>query len=230
MKIFILILMFTSLIYASSYSKSKKNLLNKVYFDNQISFYCNNKYNIKIINNKYKTYLIPNIYKYKSRKQYFKSGKENYRAKRIEWEHIMPAHNFGKHLSCWKEGGRKACKNDKIFRIMTSDMHNLVPAIGEINNDRSNFRFGAEKVRVGQYGKCEFQVDFKRKRAYVKDDIKGDIARIYFYMSDKYNVILSKQERKMMEVWNKLDPVDKWEMIKNERVLKLQGNSNPYIK
>ena len=35
-----------------------------------------------------------------------------------------------------------------------------------------------------------------------RDDIKGDIARIYFYMSDKYNVTLSKQERKMMEVWN----------------------------
>ena len=48
-------------------------------------------------------------------------------------------------------------------------------------------------------------------------------------MSDKYNVTLSKQEHKMMEVWNKLDPVDEWERIKNKRVFKLQGNLNRYI-
>ena len=103
------------------------------------------------------------------------------------------------------------------------------PAIGELNADRSNYKFAADKVKVGQYGKCEFQVDFKSKRVYVRDDIKGDIARIYFYMSDKYNVTLSKQERKMMEVWNKLDPVDEWERIKNRRVVKLQGNLNKYV-
>lgn len=48
-------------------------------------------------------------------------------------------------------------------------------------------------------------------------------------MSDKYNVRLSKQERKMMESWNKLDPVDKWEILKNNRVKRLQGNKNKYI-
>lgn len=80
-----------------------------------------------------------------------------------------------------------------------------------------------------QYGKCEMQVDFKVKRAYVRDKIKGDIARMYFYMSDKYNINLSKQERQMLEAWNTQDPVSSWERIKNKRVEKLQGNSNPYI-
>ena len=42
--------------------------------------------------------------------------------------HVMPAENFGRHLSCWKEGGRKACKKDPIFNEMEADMHNLVPA------------------------------------------------------------------------------------------------------
>lgn len=64
----------------------------------------------------------------------------------------------------------------------------------------------------------------------MKDDIKGDIARIYFYMSDRYNINLSKQERKLLEAWNKLDPVDEWEKLKNKRVLRLQGNGNKYIK
>lgn len=83
---------------------------------------------------------------------------------------------------------------------------------------------------VGQYSNCEVQVDFKAKRAYVKDNIRGDIARIYFYMSDKYNVRLSKQERKLMNACNKLDPVSKWERIKNKRVGNIQGSLNPFIK
>ncbi len=115
--------------------------------------------------------------KYIPRKAFFKSGKENYRTKNVEWEHIMPAENFGRHLSCWKEGGRKACKNDITFNEMEADMHNLVPAIGELNSDRANYKFGADNPKVGQYGKCNFQVDFKAKRAYVKDEIKGDIAK-----------------------------------------------------
>lgn len=141
----------------------------------------------------------------------------------------MPAHNFGKHLSCWKNGGRKACRKDKTFKLMEADMHNLVPAIGEVNGDRSNYRYGANKPTIGQYGQCNVQIDFKAKRAYVKDDIRGDIARIYFYMSDKYNINLSKQERKKMEIWDKQDPVNEWEKIKNKRVEKLQGNSNNFI-
>ena len=48
-------------------------------------------------------------------------------------------------------------------------------------------------------------------------------------MADKYNVRLSKQERKMMEAWNKLDPVSKWERTKNKRVKRLQGNLNKFI-
>ena len=40
----------------------------------------------------------------------------------------MPAENFGRHLPCWKEGGRKACNKDKLFNQMEADMHNLVPA------------------------------------------------------------------------------------------------------
>lgn len=49
-------------------------------------------------------------------------------------------------------------------------------------------------------------------------------------MSDRYNINLSNQERKMFEVWNKLDPVDEWERIKNKRVYKLQGNTNKFIR
>ena len=147
-----------------------------------------------------------------------------------EWEHIMPAENFGRHLACWRDGGRKACKKDETFKTMESDMHNLVPAIGEINNDRSNFKFNVKLPSKGQYGNCEFEVDFRARKVYPRAEIRGDIARVYFYMSDKYNIPLSKTERKMMKEWNIKDPTSTWEKIKNERVFKLQGNRNSFIK
>jgi len=230
MKLFILIIFLMTSVSAASFSKSKKILLKRVYFDNKTSFYCSNPYEIKQINGKEKTVIIQDDKYYTPRKPFYKSGKVNTRAQRIEWEHVMPAHNFGKHLKCWQDGGRKNCRKDNTFKTMEADMHNLVPAIGEVNGDRSNYRFAADIPKVGQYGKCEFQVDFKAKRAYPKEDIRGDIARIYFYMSDKYNVRLSKSERKMMEVWDKQDPISKWEIIKNDRVHKLQGNKNSFIR
>ncbi len=228
-KILLLLCSCILIVNAASFSKSKKILLKKIYKDNQVTFYCSNPYEIKKVKGKQKALIVQDTKYYTPRKPLTKKGKVNVRAKRIEWEHIMPAHNFGKHLSCWKNGGRKACKKDKIFKTMEADMHNLVPAIGEVNANRSNFKYGANKPKANQYGKCEVEVDFKAKRAYVKDSIKGDIARVYFYMSDKYKVRLSKKEKKMMEAWNKLDPVDEWEKTKNKRVQKLQGNLNPYI-
>ena len=226
----LIVLLFNSSLFSSSFLQSKKLLLKKVYYDHRFTFYCENPYEIKIVNGKEKALIIQDSKYYSPRKPFTKSGKENIRTKRVEFEHIMPAENFGRHLSCWKEGGRKACKNDPIFKKMEADMHNLVPSIGEVNSDRSNFRYGADIPKVGQYGQCRFEVDFKAKRAYTKEDVRGDIARIYFYMSDKYNINLSKTERRMMEVWDKQDPIDEWERIKNKRIEKIQGNSNKFIK
>lgn len=121
-------LLFNSFIFSSSFSQSKKLLLKKVYYDHQYTFYCENPYEIKIVNGKEKAIIIKNLKYYSPRKPFTKSAKKNERAKRVEFEHIMPVENFGRHLSCWKEGGRKACKNDSTFNEMEADMHNLVPA------------------------------------------------------------------------------------------------------
>ncbi|EAL4168614.1 deoxyribonuclease [Campylobacter jejuni] len=150
---------------------------------------------------------------YTPRNEYTKKGKINQRAKRIEWEHIMPAQNFGKHLPCWKEGGRKACQNDPLFTKMEADKQNLVPAIGEINGDRSNFRYAEAptNLKYTQYGNCKVYTDFKAKRFYPANYSKGWIARSYLYMSKTYNIRLSDQERKLMEAWDKQYPIDEKE-------------------
>ena len=150
---------------------------------------------------------------YTPRNKYTKKGKLNKRARIIEVEHIMPAQNFGKHLSCWKNGGRKACAKDPTFRKMESDMRNLVLAIGEINGDRNNFRYAQapKDLNYTQYGNCKVYTDFRLKRFYPADYSKGQIARAYLYMSETYNIKLSNQEKKLMESWDKMYPMNEFE-------------------
>lgn len=197
-----------------SFSGSKR-LLKKIYAEHQQTFYCDCTYSYANRGNM----IDRDSCGYLPRNPKTKKGKDNQRARRIEWEHVMPAENFGRHLPCWKEGGRRHCREvSATFREMEAEMMNLVPAIGELNGDRSNYRYSPFAPVPGQYGECRFQVDFKARRAMVRPEIRGDIARIWFYMSRKYRIPLSKQERRMMEVWDREDPEDAWEKRKRELV------------
>jgi deoxyribonuclease-1 len=112
---------------------------------------------------------------------------------------------------------------------MQADMHNLFPAVGELNGDRKNFRFDFTLAKPKQYGECKFSVDFKAKRARIKEDIRGIIARDYLYFNKQYGMRLSKQEMKKYKAWNKQYPADDWEIERNKRIGKIQGNLNEYI-
>lgn len=85
--------------------------------------------------------------------------------------------------------GRKCCtKVNKKYRLMQADMHNLFPAVGELNADRKNFRFDFELAKPSKYGKCEFEVNFKQKRVKVKENIRGIISRDYLYLNKQYGI------------------------------------------
>jgi len=241
MKLFLILLILSTLLFSQneSFSKSKKEL-RKVYQGHQTTIYCDCKYNYKDKKNmidKASCGYIP-------RNKLTKKGKVNERANRIEWEHLIPAENFGRQFSCWRDGnsecvsskgkaykGRKCCeKVNKEYRIMQADMHNLFPAVGELNADRSNYRFDFELPTPGMYGKCKFQVLFKEKRAKVRPEIRGIIARDYLYFNKQYGMKLSKQEMQKFQAWDKMYPADAWEIERNKRIAKIQGNENPFIK
>ena len=152
------------------------------------------------------------------------------RALRIEWEHIVSAWQIGHQRQCWQHGGRKNCaRNDEVFRRAEADLHNLVPSIGEVNGDRSNYSFGWLPEKHGQYGRCLTQVDFKARRVMPRPSIRGMIARTHFYMSQRYDLRLSKQDRQLLEAWDKTYPVQPWERQRNQRVACLMGHGNPFV-
>ena len=202
-----------------SFGKSKRLLATKIYPEHQKAFYSNCDYKVK------EKKLIP-IH----RTCGFHYRKNKNRSERIEWEHIVPAWHFGHQLHCWQNGGRMTCrtKNSK-FKQMEADMHNLVPAIGEINGDRSNFRYAMVEGEARLYGKVDMEIVFSNKKAEPRASVRGDIARTYFYMRDRYGLRISRTQEKMLIAWNNLDPVDRWEKKKNKMVKKLQGDENMYI-
>jgi deoxyribonuclease I len=78
------------------------------------------------------------------------------RGRVLEWEHVVPAAFFGQHRVCWKEGHEECVKKDgtsykgraccgkvyTTFKPIEADLHNLTPAVGELNGDRSNLSRG----------------------------------------------------------------------------------------
>lgn len=152
------------------------------------------------------------------------------RADRIEIEHVVPAAELGGMRACWSSGGRSECnKTDEFFVQMTSDLHNLVPAIGEVNGDRSNFKFGLIPGEERSYGACNFEIDFKHDIAEPSEDVMGNIARTYFYMRDRYGLRIEYDQLEMFNHWILIDPVDEWELERDKRIGQIQGNRNCYV-
>lgn len=153
------------------------------------------------------------------------------RAERIEWEHMVTAHNMGKFRQCWQNGGRKNCvETDPEFQIMEGDLHNLYPSIGEINGDRSNYMFSQwTNNPVPMYGTCQTIVDFKGKKAQPRPEARGIIARAHFYMEREYGIKLSNQDRKLFNAWDKTYPVTELECVRDSLIALYQGNHNPFV-
>lgn len=204
----------------TSFSQAKR-LAKKLYSEALpiSSFYCG--CDIKIEGKKWRTDF--NRCGYQVRKQ-------QKRAARIEWEHIVPAWEFGHQRQCWQQGGRKNCgRTDKLFKKMESDLHNLVPAIGEVNGDRSNYRFSQWNANPVQYGQCDMSVDFKSRKVQPPSYTRGQIARIYLYMQNAYALQISSSQLKLFKAWDKSYPVDTIECKRDQAIANVQGNHNHFV-
>lgn len=210
-----------------------KRILKKIHAKNQREIYCGCAYEYTKGNNS-----IPIPVLDLSCGLAIRSNKQ--RGYRMEWEHVVPAHRFGRELSCWKEklcskngkkfGGRNCCNIlSSEFARREADLHNIQPSAGELNADRANFSFGEIPGEERKYGTCDFEVDFKKKLAEPREEIRGDLARSYLYMNEAYSLGLSQKEIQLFNEWNRLDPPDEWEIERNRLIQKYQGNANPFI-
>lgn len=156
--------------------------------------------------------------------------KQENRAARTEWEHIVPAWTFGHQRQCWQNGGRKNCiVADPAFRAIDADLFNLYPAVGEVNGDRANYNYGMASGNPSQYGQCNTRIDFGTRTAEPRNEVKGLVARTTFYMFDRYNLNMSRQQQRLLMAWNNQYPATAWERERNERIARVVGYSNPFV-
>jgi len=132
---------------------------------------------------------------------------------------------------------------------MNSDLHHLYPTDGWVNNKRGSLPFGetnsngynsqngSKVASSNSYGGYSGDV-FEPIDAY-----KGDVARVMFYMSTRYEgednswdnwIMANKAELTadaivLLLQWHNNDPVSQKELDRNDAVQNIQGNRNPFI-
>jgi deoxyribonuclease-1 len=126
-------------------------------------------------------------------------------------------------------GRRCLTKVSDEYSLMQADMHNLYPAIGEVNGFRSNYPMSVITGEAREFGKCDAEI--KDKKFEPRNEVRGDIARTHFYMQDAYtdHMPFTSEMSEMLEQWDKLDPVDTWECERNNKIAALQGNTNDFV-
>ena len=211
-----------------SFNSAKRMLEHQVYFDHCVTLYCGAEFDAQ---------------KHVSLPAGFTAAAHEKRATKVEWEHAVPAENFGRAFPEWRDGhpecvnrngkpfkGRRCAEKVNMeYRHMQADMYNLFPAIGAVNAIRSNKQYSALHGSVSAFGSCPAKVDGKRFEP--PDRAKGQVARSALYMADSYpKYRLSRQQLQLFEAWDKMYSVDAWECTRVKRIEKLQGNENARVK
>ena len=93
------------------------------------------------------------------------------------------------------------------------------------NPAQTEFYCGCDISWTGKKG----VVDFQTRKFQPREEVRGVIARTYFYMRDKYNINLSDSENKLMIAWNEMYPPKQWECDRNRQIERIQGNDNKFI-
>ncbi len=132
------------------------------------------------------------------------------------------------------------------------DIIYVVPTDGWVNNQRGSLPLGEVgsdyKSSANGYSKwgASATPGYSGKVFEPNDEVKGDIARIYFYVATAYENTctgwgsvfsgtkyqpLAQWTYNMMVRWSQLDPVDEVEIARNNTValLNVQGNRNPFV-
>ena len=209
-----------------------KDVARTIYQGHQTTFYCGCSYTLE---GKKGTPVLESCG--------YEVRKDEKRATRIEWEHVVPAWELGHNLECWEEGtrkanttGRKYClKVNPVFKAMYFNLHNLVPAVDQVNKSRLNYSFTVFdensncKKEARNYGACEIKISNECDLVEPPPHTRGAIARIYLYMWEEYKFELAKEQKDMFKLWDETYPVTEWECERDRLIAVEQGERNPKV-
>lgn len=118
-----------------------------------------------------------------------------------------------------------------------SDLHNLRAACPGSNGAHASLHFDNLPATAGYFYPNIAEGSLNGFHAY-NGDFRGDLARILFYMYITYDFLslndapdgnLSTGKLSALLSWHAADPVDNFEIQRNNRIYGYQGNRNPFI-
>ncbi len=104
-------------------------------------------------------------------------------------------------------------------------MHNLRAADTNVNSTRSNNVFINQVYNAGGLGNYN-------SKWYPGDEHRGDVARIIFYMDIRWGNdthISNIGDLATFKAWHEADPVNAFEINRNNVIYGYQHNRNPFI-
>ena len=127
------------------------------------------------------------------------------------------------------------------------DLIAVIPADGYVNNVRGNLPLG--NITNATYTSLNGSMRGPCVNSQMADEcfepahhLKGDLARIYFYMAVRYEgqitccdeaavnaADIKPWAESQLRIWHQIDPVDIDEVVRNDRVQSWQGNRNPFV-
>ena len=128
-----------------------------------------------------------------------------------------------------------------------TDLHHLRPTDMTVNSIRGNLDFDNGGKKIDEtYGAGSSFCYYDNDSFEPRDQVKGDVARILFYMAVRYDGSDGVADLELNDftgngsvpfmgklstllVWNNLDPVDDFERNRNEVIFGYQKNRNPFI-
>lgn len=129
-----------------------------------------------------------------------------------------------------------------------TDVHNLRASNIQVNDDRSNHSFDYCISGCTSTWNNKHKITDNHGIFEPRDEDKGDVARIIFYMDVRYEGDNGEPDLEMSEntqawygkspyhgvkstllAWHKQDPVDEFERNRNDIIYQFQNNRNPFI-
>ncbi len=123
-----------------------------------------------------------------------------------------------------------------------TDLHHMKPSDASVNSDRGNKDFDNGGVQHPEATGCYYTQYTWEPR----DEVKGDIARMIFYMAVRYEGDNGEPDLEVVDwvntspqpkfgkfstllQWNEFDPPDAFEINRNNVIYSYQNNRNPFI-
>lgn len=154
------------------------------------------------------------------------------------WIQVVPDTFYGRNMACMKEevcvneftgklfGSPMCCRRvNTQYREMEADLFNLIPVVSKIEEHQQGKIFATVKSPKKVVGKVKIDDNYLEP----PDEVKGDIARVYLYMDERYGLQLSLEQKEMFYRWHRLDAVDERECALAKSIMKIQNRTNHLI-